>query len=544
MKAILDYVNPTDAAKRLANDRVTVGVATCGISAGAAPVLEELKKSGLPEPIDPVGCAGMCYNEPIVTVRQNGAYSIYAHIARENVGELIESIRDGKANEKYLVGHSLQDIDYYKKQKRLVMENCGVIDPLSLEQYVASGGFTGLENALEMRPADVVKAVSDAKLRGRGGAGFPTGTKWSIIAGKTGKKYLVCNGDEGDPGAFMNRTLLESDPFRVLEGMMIAAYAIGAEEAFVYTREEYPLAIKTMDAAIKLLQERKLLGERILDKDGFNLKISVKKGAGAFVCGEETALMNSIMGNRGYPMPRPPFPAEKGLWGRPTNINNVDTLGNVATLFKIGVAEYSKVGTDMTKGTKAVCLVGKINRAGVVEVPFGITLKEIIYDIGGGPQDGELKAVQMGGPSGGCIPANLMDTPLDYETVTKLGAIIGSGGMIVLNDKDCMVEVARYFMSFVQDESCGKCTPCREGNYRLMEYMEKLTSGEGTPKDLGQIRKLALFVKDCSLCGLGQTAPNPILSTMTYFMDEYKEHVVDKRCRSGRCKKLTGKSGT
>jgi NADH-quinone oxidoreductase subunit F len=539
MKGITDIVKPDDAEKRLREDRATVGVATCGISAGAMPVLEALHEADLGMPVDPVGCSGMCYNEPIVTVRKNGELSIYRHIVKDNVGELIQSVRDGRVYDKLLVGHSLGEIDYYRRQVRLVMENCGIIDPLSLEQYVAQGGFKGLERVLAMKPEEVIQTLLDAKLRGRGGAGFPTGKKWSIIAKKTGKKYLVCNGDEGDPGAFMNRTLLESDPFRVIEGMMIAAYAIGSDEAFIYTREEYPLAIKTLNKAIGILEERKLLGGDILGKDGFNLKISLKKGAGAFVCGEETALMNSIMGNRGYPMPRPPFPAERGLWGLPTNINNVDTFGNVSTLFKIGVDEYRKVGTENSKGTKTICLVGKVRRPGVVEVPFGTLIRDIIMDIGGGAPEGtQLKAVQMGGPSGGCIPVSMMDTPLDYETVTKLGAIIGSGGMIVLNNEDCMVEIARYFMNFVREESCGKCTPCREGNARLLEYMEKITQGTATPKDLGAIKKLAIFIRDNSLCGLGQTAPNPVMSTMNYYLDEYTEHVVKKTCKAGVCKNL------
>ena len=539
MNTVKSMIDAHTAVAELAGDRITVGVATCGISAGAMPVLETLKKTDLGMLVDPVGCAGMCYNEPIVTVKQDGVFSIYSHVTKENVEQLIKSVREHKINEKMLVGHSLSEIDYYKKQRRIVMENCGIINPLSIEQYVAKGGFTGLERALSMSGADVIKYVMDAKLRGRGGAGFSTGKKWSMIATRAGKKYLVCNGDEGDPGAFMNRTLLESDPFRVLEGMMIAAYAIGADEAFVYTRAEYPLAIKTMNAAIEILNKRGLLGNSILGKVGFNLKISVKKGAGAFVCGEETALMNSIMGNRGYPMPRPPYPAERGLWGRPTNINNVDTMGNVASIFKMGAEEYVKVGTENSKGTKTICLVGKIRRPGVVEVPFGMPLREIIYDIGGGVDEGrEFKAVQMGGPSGGCIPANLIDTPLDYETVTKLGAIIGSGGMIILDDQDCMVEVARYFMNFTREESCGKCTPCREGNTRLLEMMETITHGKSGPKDLGQIMKLGMFIRDCSLCGLGQTAPNPVISTMKYFMGEYKEHVVGKKCKAGICKDL------
>jgi NADH:ubiquinone oxidoreductase subunit F (NADH-binding)/Pyruvate/2-oxoacid:ferredoxin oxidoreductase delta subunit/(2Fe-2S) ferredoxin len=540
MKSISDIVDSSAAVQTLAGERITVGVATCGISAGAMPVLEALKAAGLGIPVEPVGCAGMCFNEPVVTVRKGGVFSILGHITTENVGDLVRSVQAGKVLEKHLVGHSLDEIDYYKKQRRLVMENCGILSPLNLEQYVASGGFKALEKVLSMEPALVIQTVLDAKLRGRGGAGFPTGKKWSMIAKRPGKKYLVCNGDEGDPGAFMNRTLLESDPFRVLEGMMIAAYTIGSDEAFVYTREEYPLAINTMQAAIAVLEDRGLLGQDILGKAGFSLKISVKKGAGAFVCGEETALMNSIMGNRGQPMPRPPYPAERGLWGLPTNINNVDTFGNVVTIFKYGPSEYIKVGTENSKGTKTICLVGKVRRAGVVEVPFGTPIREIIFDIGGGSPEGtEIKAVQMGGPSGGCIPVNLMDTPLDYETVTKLGAIIGSGGMIALNDQDCMVEVARYFMNFTREESCGKCTPCREGNTRLLEYLERITQGKAGEKDLELIRKLAVFIQECSLCGLGQTAPNPVLSTMRYFLDEYREHIIEGRCPSGRCTGLT-----
>jgi NADH-quinone oxidoreductase subunit F len=540
MRRIADIVDGRDAAARLAGDRVTVGVATCGISAGAMPVLDELGKAGLGIPVEPVGCAGMCYNEPIVNVRQDGANSIYAHITRENVGELADAIRDGRQYEKCFVARSLSEIDYYKKQRRIVMECCGIISPLSLEQYVASGGFSGLERALSMKPREVIQAVHDANLRGRGGAGFPTGKKWSLIAGREGKKYLICNGDEGDPGAFMNRTLLESDPFRVLEGMMIAAYAIGSDEAFLYTREEYPLAIRTVEEATAILRSRGLLGREILGVPAFDLDITLKKGAGAFVCGEETALMNSIMGNRGYPMPRPPYPAERGLWGKPTNINNVDTFGNVTAIFRMGGDEYRRVGTENSRGTKTICLVGKIRRPGVVEVPFGTPLQDIVYGMGGGaPAGGEVKAVQMGGPSGGCIPASLLSTPLDYETITGLGAIIGSGGMIVLDNHDCMVEVARYFMNFCREESCGKCTPCREGTTRLQELLESVTQGNAGRGELELMRRLSSFIRDNSLCGLGQTAPNPVLSTLRYYLDEYDEHVVNKRCPAGRCRSIT-----
>ncbi len=539
MKKITDLVDAEKGRKELAGDRITVGVATCGISAGAMPVLDTLKDANLGVLVEPVGCSGMCYNEPIVTVKKDGVHSIYSHVTKEKTKKLVECIRKGKKCEEFFVANKLSEIEYYKKQRRLVMENCGVINPLKLEQYVASGGFVGLENALKIEPAKVVDSIKNSKLRGRGGAGFPTGIKWSFVSCKTGKKYLVCNGDEGDPGAFMNRTLMESDPFRLLEGMIIAAYAIGSDEAFVYTRAEYPLAIKTVQSAISILEKKGLLGENILGKDGFNLKIRIKKGAGAFVCGEETALMNSIMGNRGYPRPRPPYPSDMGLWDKPTVINNVDTLANVAVIMRIGVNEYTKIGTEKTSGTKTICLAGKIKRPGVIEVPFGIPLREIIYDIGGGtPKGTKFKAVQSGGPAGGCIPASMIDLSLDYETLTGAGAIMGSGGLVVMDDEDCMVDVARYFMSFIQEESCGKCTPCREGNMRLLELLEKITGGVGTREDINLIKKLANFVQNCSLCGLGQNAPNPVLSTMRYFMDEYIDHVENKTCVAGVCRSI------
>ncbi|HHQ44850.1 MAG TPA: 4Fe-4S dicluster domain-containing protein [Candidatus Altiarchaeales archaeon] len=533
---IKDLIDREGGAKALESDRVTVGIATCGIAAGAMPVLEKIKKANLGMPVEGVGCAGMCYNEPIVTVMQDGVKSVYKKVTEDNVGELIDCIKSKKVCKKLFACSELTDLDYYKKQKRIVMKNCGLIDPLNLSQYCAMGGFSGIELAVSKKPAEVVKMVLDARLRGRGGAGFPTGLKWDIFSKKSGKKYLVCNGDEGDPGAFMNRTLMESDPFRILEGMMIAAYATGADEAFVYTRAEYPLAIETMSAAIKILQEKGLLGENILGKNGFNLSIKIKKGAGAFVCGEETALMNSIMGERGYPLPRPPYPAERGLWGKPTNINNVGTFGHVATVFQMGVEEYQKIGTEKSRGTKIICLVGKVERSGVVEVPMGITIGEIVEEIGGGaPKGTEVKAVQSGGPAGGCIPKDMFDLKLDFETLNDAGAIMGSGGLIVLDDEDCMVGVAKYFMNFTQEESCGKCTPCREGNTRLYELLDKITRGAGTEQDLKTIKKLSEFVKSCSLCGLGQNAPNPILSTMRYFWGEYLEHVRDKHCRAGAC---------
>lgn len=540
MKDVKEIVDAGKGGNELSGDRITVGVATCGISAGAMPTLNLLREAGLNIPVDSVGCAGMCFNEPIVTVRKNSVLSIYAHVVKEKAGDLVDCIKRDRVCDKLFVGHDLSEIDYYKKQHRFVMENCGLINPLNVEQYVARGGFSGLQKALGMDQREVINIMKNAKLRGRGGAGFPTGDKWSFVVDKKDKKYLVCNGDEGDPGAFMNRTLLESDPFKVLEGMMIAAYAIGSDDAFVYTREEYPLAIKTMKSAISILKDKGLLGENILGKEGFNLSVTLKKGAGAFVCGEETSLIRSIMGRRGYPMPRPPYPTDSGLWGKPTVINNVDTLANVAVIMRIGVDEYRKIGTIKSGGTKTICLAGRIQRPGVVEVPFGTPLSEIIYDIGGGvPKGTQLKAVQSGGPAGGCIPSSLMNTLLDYESLKEVDSIMGSGGLVVMNDQSCMVDVARYFMSFTQQESCGKCTPCREGTMRLLELLERITLGVANEKDLQLIKKLATFVRECSLCGLGQNAPNPLLSTMKYFMDEYKEHVYEKKCAAGVCKSIT-----
>ncbi|MBD3261232.1 MAG: 4Fe-4S dicluster domain-containing protein [Candidatus Altiarchaeales archaeon] len=539
MKNIGELIDVEAGKHQLQGNRVTVGVSTCGISAGAQPTLEKIQKADPAYLVDPVGCAGMCYNEPIVTVQTENDFYVYALAREEHAEKIISSLSERKPVEELLVASSLGEIDFYAKQKRLIMENCGKTNPQSIEQYAASGGFKGLGNALKTTPKNVIQQIKDAKLRGRGGAGFPTAVKWEFLAEKQGLKYLVCNGDEGDPGAFMNRTLLESDPFRVLEGMIIAAYATGCEKAFIYTRTEYPLAISTAQKAIKTLYEKKLLGEDILGVEGFTLDIKVMEGAGAFVCGEETALMNSVEGKRGYPMPRPPYPAQKGLWGHPTNINNVGTLAHVTTIMSKGAEYYAQFGSVKSRGTKIICLAGKINRPGVIEVPIGTPLKDIVYDIGGGvPEDTQLKGVQSGGPAGGCIPARLMDTPLDYETLQELGAIMGSGGLVVLNNQDCMVDVARYFMNFTRQESCGKCTPCREGTTRLLELLEKITNGAATKQDLRKIKKLSNFVVECSLCGLGQNAPNPILSTMNYFWGEYEKHVNEKTCEAGVCRNM------
>lgn len=527
------------AKAELSGDRITVGMATCGISAGALPVFEALQKAGLGIPVEKVGCIGMCYNEPIVSVKQQGKKAIYAKVTSQNIGALIECIRNKKECSELLACHDIMELDFYKKQKRWVMENCGIINPEKLEQYIALGGYSGLQNALTLSPKQLIEEIKKSGLRGRGGAGFFTGMKWSFIADKSGKKYLVCNGDEGDPGAFMNRTVMESDPFKIIEGMAIGAFATGSDEGIIYTRAEYPLAIETLQKAIDTAYKNNLLGKDILGVKGFNFELRIQKGAGAFVCGEETALIASVEGKRGMPKPRPPYPAEKGLYGKPTVINNVGTWANVSTIMKIGASAYSIVGTEKTKGTKEICLTGKIMRTGVVEVPIGMPLKEIIFDIGGGvPEGTEFKAVLSGGPAGGCIPASQLDTPLDFEPLQALGAIMGSGGMVVLNNESCMVEIARYFMFFTQQESCGKCTPCREGTKRLFEMISSITRGIGKEEDIEKIRLLAEFVRDNSLCGLGQNAANPVLSTLRFFRGEYLMHLRDKQCHAKQCTAL------
>lgn len=538
MKAIANIVDLKRGYDELREDRITVGVATCGISAGANKTLKKIQESGLAIEIDPVGCAGMCYAEPIVTVMQDGKLSIYGHVTEDKVSLLLQAIRNNIVCDELLLGHSLEDIDYYKKQKRLMMSNCGKINPLSITQYVATGGYSGLMRALRMSPQEVVEEVKISGLRGRGGAGFPTGKKWEIISKKEGKKYLVCNGDEGDPGAFMNRTIMESDPFRLIEGMTIAAYAIGSEEGIIYTRAEYPLAIKTLEKAISIAKEKNLLGKNILGED-FNFDIEIRKGAGAFVCGEETALIASVMGKRGNPSFKPPYPVEKGIDGLPTNINNVSTLSLVTSILSMTGKEFSKIGTDKTKGTAVICLTGKIQRTGVVEVPMGTTLREIVYDIGGGFSDGKkFKAIQAGGPAGGSISEKELDLTLDFESLNYVGAMMGSGGLVVVDNTACMIDMAKFFMAFTKMESCGKCTPCREGTMRMWEILDKISKGLGTRKDLDTLKILAGYIKENSLCGLGQAAPNPVLSTLNKFYDEYLEHVDNKRCPSHACKNL------
>ncbi|MGB4186385.1 MAG: NADH-quinone oxidoreductase subunit NuoF, partial [Limnochordia bacterium] len=434
------------------------------------------------------------------------------------------------------------DLEFYNKQRRIVLANCGLINPESIEEYIASGGYEACAKALiSMTPEEVIAEIKNSGLRGRGGAGFPTGLKWELTR-KTpsDKKYVICNADEGDPGAFMDRSLLEGDPHRVIEGMIIAAYAIGANEGYIYVRAEYPLAIRRLQIAIEQAKAYGFIGNDLFGS-GFDFDLKIKKGAGAFVCGEETALMASIEGKRGMPRPKPPFPSVSGLWGRPTNINNVETFGNVSYIIKHGAEAYRAVGTEGSAGTKVFALTGKVNRTGLVEVPMGMTLREIIYGIGGGmPEGRELKAVQIGGPSGGCIPEELLDLPIDYESLRQAGAMMGSGGMVVMDSSTCMVDVARFFLKFTQSESCGKCTPCREGTKRMLEILDRICSGEGREGDIELLEELGSHICRTSLCQLGGSAPNPVLSTIKYFRHEYEAHIKDKRCLANVCAGMSG----
>jgi NADH-quinone oxidoreductase subunit F len=523
--------------------RILVGYGSCGIAAGAKGVAEALSgalaEAGLEVPVSYTGCIGACHREPLVEVRaSDGRRFLYADLDAARMKKVVsEHLVGGRPVEELLLP---PDYPYLAKQKKLVLANCGVIDPEKIEEYIAADGYLALKKALtSMQPAEVIEEVKKSGLRGRGGAGFPAGMKWGFAAAAKGEtRYLICNADEGDPGAFMDRSVCESDPHAVLEGMAIAAYAIGAHEGVIYCRAEYPLAIKRLALAIRQAEEKGFLGENIL-ASGFSLRLHIKEGAGAFVCGEETALMASIEGKRGMPRLRPPFPAESGLWGAPTNINNVETYANVPIVLRMGGAEYAKIGTERSKGTKVFALAGKIKRGGMVEVPMGISLREVIYGIGGGILDDRcFKAVQMGGPSGGCLPESLLDTPVDYDSLTATGAIMGSGGMVVMDEGTCMVDVARYFLSFTQSESCGKCTFCRMGTKRMLETLTRICNGAGKIEDIDILRNLAVNVRLASLCGLGQTAPNPVLTTLKYFRHEYEEHILQKRCRSLRCRSL------
>ncbi len=522
---------------------IVVGLGSCGIAAGAKQVYQafrqKVEEAGLEVKISSTGCIGACHKEPILEVRHtDGSRVLYGGVNKETVPEIIAShILNGVVLEELIIP---EDYPYLAKQKKIVLVNSGLIDPESIRAYLAVNGYSSLRKAIEsMSPAEVVEEVKASGLRGRGGAGFPTGLKWGFAAAaKSAKKYMVCNADEGDPGAFMDRSLLEGDPHAVMEGLIIGAYAIGADEGYVYVRAEYPLAIQRLKIAIGEAEKWDFLGDHILDSD-FSFHIHIKEGAGAFVCGEETALMASVEGRRGMPRLRPPFPAEKGLWGCPTNINNVETLANIPHIIRLGGRAFAALGTEKSKGTKVFALAGKIKYGGMVEVPMGITMREVIFDIGGGiKEDKEFKAVQLGGPSGGCIPAGLLDTPVDYDSLTATGAIMGSGGMVVMDESTCMVDVARYFLGFTQNESCGKCTFCRIGTKRMLEILERITRGEGKLEDLDTLEDLACKIKISSLCALGQTAPNPVLTTLKYFREEYEEHIKNRRCPALQCKAL------
>ena len=509
---------------------------------------EAVEQNGLSKDVQVVrtGCLGFCEKGPIVKILPQDTFYVEvkpedaATIVKEHIvkGRVVSRLLYDKNQSKLNVG--IEGIDFYQKQFRIVLRNCGVIDPDKIDEYIARDGYKALEKVLfEMKPQDVIDEVSKSGLRGRGGAGFPTGKKWQFAAAQpAGQKYMVCNADEGDPGAYMDRSTLEGDPHSVLEAMAIAGYAIGADMGFIYIRAEYPLAIQRLENAIAQAREYGLLGKDILGS-GFNFDIEIRLGAGAFVCGEETALLASIEGKRGMPSPRPPFPAVKGLWGRPTVINNVETLANIPVILLKGGLWFSKIGTATSKGTKVFALTGKINNSGLIEVPMGTTLREIIFDIGGGIRGGKaFKSAQTGGPSGGMIPPQFLDTPIDYENLAKIGSIMGSGGLIVMDEDDCIPDIAKFYLDFTVDESCGKCAPCRIGGRKLLNYLDKICKGEGTHEDIENMKDISEAMSRASLCGLGQTASNPVQSSLRYFMDEYKEHIDDKTCRAGKCKNL------
>jgi NADP-reducing hydrogenase subunit HndC len=545
------------AAKEVENSKtypviVTVGIATCGLAAGAGPVIDKLKElaSGNADVcVKQVGCIGICQHEPICEVYVNGERFTYVKMNAEKAARVYEQhILGGRPVEEFMLtekGEPVQNLmgtTFMKLQKRVAMRNCGIIDPESIDEYIGRDGYRALAKVLtEMTPDGVIQQVLDSGLRGRGGGGFPTGLKWRFACSNRGqvKKYVCCNADEGDPGAFMDRSVLEGDPHSVIEAMAIAAYAIGSDEGYIYVRAEYPTAIKRLTIAIEQAHRYGLLGENIFGT-GFNFDVKLRFGAGAFVCGEETALMTSIEGNRGEPRPRPPFPAVKGLFARPTILNNVETYANIAQIILQGADWYQSLQCPgCAAGTKVFALTGKITNTGLVEIPMGTTLRTIIEDIGGGVPNGKkFKAAQTGGPSGGCIPASLIDTPIDYDNLAKIGSIIGSGGLIVMDEDTCMVDMARFFLDFTVDESCGKCAPCRIGTHRLLEILDRIIAGNGTLEDLDKLEELATYVKSASLCGLGQTAPNPVISTLVRFRDEYVAHVVDKKCPAGVCKNL------
>jgi bidirectional [NiFe] hydrogenase diaphorase subunit len=528
------------AGERQAQESVERHVCVCTaagcLSAGSGAVKEALAKAAGPGlKVKGVGCMGLCSAGPLVAVEPAGV--LYENVKPEDVPEILTSLEDGRTVERLKCDTS---VPFFTRQTKIVLENSGRIDPERIEDYIAMGGYSALLQAVtELKPSQVIEQVMKSGLRGRGGAGYPMGLKWSTVAKAEGaRKYLICNGDEGDPGAFMDRAVLESDPHRVLEGMALAAYAVGASHGYVYVRAEYPLAVKNLRIAIRQAEKLELLGSDIAGTH-FSFKVEVRLGAGAFVCGEETALIASVEGKRGTPRPRPPYPAQEGLWGYPTLINNVESFSNIPVILRRGGEWLSRIGTAKSKGTKVFALAGRVRNTGLIEVPMGITLREIIFDIGGGiPDGGTFKAVQTGGPSGGCIPAEHLDAPVDYESLGRIGSIMGSGGMIVMDQSSCMVDVAKYFMEFCMSESCGKCVPCRVGTTHLYNLLDKICRGEGEERDIALLEELSDVVRHTSLCGLGQSAPNPILSTLRYFRDEYYAHVREKRCPAGTCQAL------
>ena len=538
---------------KLARAHVLVCGGTGCTSSGSGKIIEalneNLEKYNLTDEINVIktGCFGLCALGPVMIVYPEGCF--YSMVKPEDIEEIVsEHLLKGRIVKRLLYQEtvhednikSLNDVDFYKKQKRVALRNCGVINPENIEEYIGVNGYSALGKVLtSMKPQEVIDEIMKSGLRGRGGGGFPTGLKWSFAAKSVDdQKYVACNADEGDPGAFMDRSILEGDPHSVIEAMAIAGYAIGATEGYIYIRAEYPIAVARLQIAIEQAKEYGMLGKNIFDS-GFDFDLHIRLGAGAFVCGEETALMTSIEGHRGEPRPRPPFPAVKGLFGKPTVLNNVETYANIPVIINEGAEEFAKIGTEKSKGTKVFAVGGKIHNTGLVEIPMGTTLREIVYEIGGGiPNGKKFKAAQTGGPSGGCIPAQYLDIPIDYDSLISIGSMMGSGGLIVMDEDTCMVDIAKFFLAFTVDESCGKCAPCRIGTKRMYEILDKITKGNGTLDDIKNLKELCYNVKESALCGLGQTAPNPILSTLRYFEDEYIAHVVDKKCPAGVCKDL------